>query len=93
MKFVVEATGVADGLPVCIPAPERGGVGPAVGAARPLPLGGTQPPLGLHQRPVGPVHLVVEAAGVAEIVAVAVPPPERGGGRPAVDALPTLWKS
>ena len=37
-----------------------------------------QTPLGLHQRPVGPVHLVVEAAGVAEVVPVTVTPPQRG---------------
>ena len=46
------------------------------------------PPLGLDERPVGPVHLVVEAAGVAEVVSVAVPPPQRGRVRAAVDALP-----
>ena len=49
-----------------------------------------QSPLWFDKWSVLAVHLVVEAAGVAEIVAVAVPPPERGGGRPAVDALPTL---
>ena len=37
-----------------------------------------QTPLGLHQRSVGPVHLVVEAAGVAEVVPVTVTPPQRG---------------
>ena len=37
MQFVVETAGVADGLPVLVPPPERGGGGLAVGAARPLP--------------------------------------------------------
>ena len=31
--------------------------------------------LGLDQRPVGVVHLVVEAAGVAQVVAAVVPAP------------------
>ncbi len=46
--------------------------------------------LWFDEGPVGAVHLVVEAAGVAEVVAVAVPPPQRGGGGRAVDALATL---
>ena len=50
-----------------------------------------QTPLGLHQRPVGPVHLVVEPAGVAEVVPVTVTPPQRGWCRSAVDTLATLW--
>ena len=40
MEFVVETAGVADGLPVLVPPPERGGRGLAVGAARSLPPGG-----------------------------------------------------
>jgi len=51
-----------------------------------------QPPLGLDERPVLPVHLVVEAAGVAQVVPGAVPPPQRGGCGPAVDALPAFCK-
>ena len=46
--------------------------------------------LWFDEGPIGAVHLVVEAAGVAEVVAVAVPPPQRGGGGRAVDALATL---
>ena len=46
--------------------------------------------LRFDQRSAGPVHLVVEPAGVAEVIAVAVPPPERGDGGEAVDALPAL---
>lgn len=42
------------------------------------------------QRPVHAIHLGVETAGVAEIVAGAVPAPERGVYRPAVDALAAL---
>ena len=51
-----------------------------------------QSPLGLDQRPVLAVHLVVEAAGVAEVVSVAVSPPQRCRGRRTVDALAALWK-
>ena len=40
MQLVVEATGVTDGLPVGVPPPEGGGVGPAVGAAGAFSLGG-----------------------------------------------------
>ena len=49
-----------------------------------------QSPLGLDQRPVLAVHLVVEAAGVAEVVSVPVTTPQRSGGGPAVHALTTL---
>ena len=48
--------------------------------------------LWFDQGPVGAVHLVVEAAGVAEVVSVAVSPPQRCRGRRAVDALAALWK-
>lgn len=48
-------------------------------------------PLGLlHQRSVHAVHLVVEPAGVAEVVAGPVSAPKRRRHRTAVDALPTL---
>ena len=49
-----------------------------------------QSPLGLDQRPVLAVHLVVEAAGVAEVVSVSVPAPQRSGGCSAVDTLAAL---
>lgn len=52
-----------------------------------------QPPLGLDERPVLPVHLVVEAAGVAQVVAGAIAAPQRRGQGPAVDALaPLAWE-
>jgi hypothetical protein len=46
--------------------------------------------LGLDERSIRAVHLVVEAAGVAEVVAVPVPPPEGGGGSTAIHTFPTL---
>ena len=37
MELEVEATGVTDGLPLRVASPQRGGVGPAVGADHPRP--------------------------------------------------------
>lgn len=51
-----------------------------------------QSPLRLDERPVLTVHLVVEAAGVAEVVAGAVSPPERRGRRAAVHTLSSFCK-
>ena len=51
-----------------------------------------QSPLGLDEGSVLAVHLVVQAAGIAQVVAIPVPAPQRGGGGSAVDALSTLWK-
>ena len=47
----------------------------------------------LGQRPVLAVHLVVESAGVAEVVSVAVASPQRRGGGAAVDTLAALCNS
>ena len=47
---------------------------------------------GFDEWPVLPVHLVIESAGVAQVVAVAVSPPQRSRSRPTIDALATLWK-
>lgn len=49
-----------------------------------------QPPLGLDERAVLPVHLVIESAGVTQIVSRTVPPPQRGRRGPAVHALSSL---
>ena len=46
-----------------------------------------QPALGLDKGPVDAVHLVVEAAGVAQVMPRPVAPPERGGHGPTVDTL------
>ena len=51
-----------------------------------------QSPLGFDERPVLAVHLVVEATSVAEIVTIAVPSPQRSGGRATVHTLATLCK-
>ena len=44
----------------------------------------------LHQGPVHAVHLVVEAAGVAQVVSGAVSTPQGGVYGAAIDALPAL---
>lgn len=49
-----------------------------------------QPPLGLDERAVLPVHLVIESAGVTQIVTRTVPPPQGGRRGPAVHALSSL---
>jgi len=50
-----------------------------------------QSTFGLDERPVLAVHLVVQSAGVAQVVAGAVSPPQRGGGGTAVHAFTSLW--
>jgi hypothetical protein len=52
-----------------------------------------QSSLGFDKRPVLSVHLVVEAAGVTEVVAVPIPPPQRGRGCSTVHTLTTLWSN
>ena len=49
-----------------------------------------QSSLWLDQRPVLAIHLVVEAAGVAEVVSVSVTAPQRSGGCSTIDTLPAL---
>ena len=91
MNLLVQPAGVADNVPVAATPPQRGGGGGAVGTGRALPLAaGHAGVLGLDQRPVGAVHLVVETAGVAEVVARRVPPPQGRGRHAAVHALPCL---
>ena len=69
VDLLVEAAGVADDLAGRGPAPQRGGGGRAVAAGGALPLAGRHPRvLGLDQRPVVAVHLVVQAAGIAQVV-------------------------
>ena len=47
-------------------------------------------PLRLDERSVHAVHLVVETAGVAQVVARAIPSPQGRGHGPAVHTLPAL---
>ncbi|KAJ8956903.1 hypothetical protein NQ318_014321 [Aromia moschata] len=47
----------------------------------------------LDKRPIHAVHLVVEAARVAKIVASAVSSPQRSVDGTAIDAFPTFGES
>ena len=90
VDLVVEAARIADHRAALLdPPPERGCPCAAVGACGVAPLLQAAALLLslLHQGPVAAVHLVVEAAGVAEVVASGIPPPERSVGHPAVDTL------
>ena len=49
-----------------------------------------QSPLGLDERPVLSIHLVIESAGIAEVMSVSVPTPQRGGRSTTVHTLATL---
>lgn len=51
-----------------------------------------QPPLRFDEGSVDAVHLVVQSAGVAQVVARTVPPPEGRRHGPAVHTLPPLGK-
>ncbi len=51
-----------------------------------------QSPLWLDERPVLSVHLVVESTRIAQVVAIAISPPEGGGGGPTVHALSPFYK-
>jgi len=48
--------------------------------------------LGLHQGPVGPVHLVVETAGVTQVVPRVISAPERSVCDTAVNTLSAIFR-
>jgi len=88
VDFLVEATSVADNVARCGSSPEGGLCGVAVATGGAFAAGGGHSGvLWLDERAVGAVHLVVEATGVAEVVARVVASPEGGGGGAAVHAL------
>lgn len=90
MEFVVEAAGVADRFAILIASPKRRCLCLAVDAGCPLATVGRRSLLRFDERSVLSVHLVVEATGVAQVVAVPVPTPKGRRRRSAVDAFPTL---
>lgn len=75
MQLHIQAAGVTDWLALCVSAPQSGDGGMAVGTGQSDATGGRQPSLGLDQWPVDAVHLVVESAGIAQVVTRAVSPP------------------
>lgn len=90
MEFVVESASVTDGVSVAVASPQGCGVCATVSATCSRSSGSRQSPLGFDERSVLSVHFVVQTAGIAQIVAGPIPPPQGGGGSPTVDALPTL---
>lgn len=90
MELHVEAAGIAHWLTLSIAAPQSGGGGLAVGTGQAHSAGGGQPALRLNEGPVDAIHLVVEAAGIAQVVPRPITPPERGGHGPTVDTFSTF---
>lgn len=90
MEFHVESTCIAHRLALGVSAPQSGGCGVAVGTGQSKPPGRRHALLRLDEGPAEAVHLAVEAAGVAQVVAGAVPPPERRLDGAAVHAFATL---
>lgn len=90
MEFIVESASVADGVSVAVASPQCCGVCPTVCATCSCSSGSRQSPLGFNEGSILSVHFVVQTAGIAQIVAGPIPPPQRGGGSPTVDALPAL---
>ena len=87
----VEAAGVADRVAHGISPPHARRLGAAVGAGEPGPPGGGGQAADVaHQRAVGAVDALVEAAGVAEELLGAEAAPEGRAGGVAVVALAVL---
>lgn len=90
MELHVESTSIAHRFTLSVSAPQSGRCGVTVGTGQSKPPGGRHALLGLDEGPAEAVHLAVEAAGVAQVVASAVPPPERRLDGAAVHTLATL---
>lgn len=91
VQFIVEAAGITNGLAVWVSSPQGCCGSLAIGATcAGSPRGRLQAPFGFYQRPRLAVHLSIEAARVAQVVAVAVAAPQRRMARAAIDALAAL---
>lgn len=91
MQFKVESTSIAHRFTICIPPPQSGGACVAVGTKCPCSLTHNQSFFWPDQRSVLAIHLVVQSAGVAQVVACAITSPQRGGSGPTVHAFSGLW--
>lgn len=90
VQFVVKSTSIADRIPVGISPPQGGGGRLAVSTGSACSSSCRQPPLGLDEGPVLPIHFMVEPACVTQVVPRAVSPPQGCGRGPAVYTLPAF---
>lgn len=90
VQLIVETTGIADRLATAVSPPQRRRVRVAVHAYDSSPFLGALSLLRLYQRPVLAIHLVVEPAGVTEVVTGAVSSPEWSRLHAAVHAFSTF---
>jgi len=90
MQLMIKPASVTDRLSVGVSPPESGRVGPTVGAARSLSLGGGQATFGFDKGTVCSVHFIVKTTGITEIMAISISPPQWSGSGPAVDTLSAL---
>lgn len=90
VQLIVEPTGIADRVSIGISSPQSRSCGLTVCTGRTCPSCCRQPSLGLDEGPVLSVHLVVEPAGVTQVMPGSVSSPERGGCRPTVHTLPAF---
>lgn len=90
VQLVIQAARVTHRVPVSVASPQRRCGCLAVGTTGPRSSGSGQSPFGLDERSVLPVHLVVQPAGVTQIVPGPVSPPQRGRRGPAVHAFSTF---
>lgn len=89
VQFKIQAAGVANWLLVLVSSPKRGQGGLAIDASHARSLGRLLVLSAWHlgQRSVCAVVLMVEAAGIAQVVSGFVASPKRGRGCTTVDAL------
>ena len=90
MDLVVQTTGIAHNTAAILdPAPESGLAGATVAAVGVCSLlqVAVLGVAALDQRSVGSIHLMIETAGVTQIVASGISSPERSVGDSAVDTL------
>lgn len=90
MQFEIESAGVADRFALVVATPECRGRRVTVGAGEACPTVIGHLLVRTDRRPMHTVHLGVEAARVAQVVAGAVAPPQRSRYCATVDALSGL---
>lgn len=87
MQLHIESAGVTYRLSLRVSTPQGCGGCVTVGTGETNATGGRQPPLGLDQRTIDTIHLMVQPTCIAQVVACTIPPPKRGGHCSAVDTF------